>query len=164
VVVSNAGGEAVTDARGEYRLELHVPPGAASVQLTAAATSAGRNLVATAQVAVPGTPPVLSLVASGGCGSWIPTFGGLPGVGDDTSSPPSGRSRSSTMAAGPPSRRRRLHGGRRGAERHREVGRDELVAAPPRVEQWVCALTCSGAADRRCTRAAPSVPRQVRRS
>jgi hypothetical protein len=90
VVVSSAGGRALTGARGEYRLELELPPGAESVQVTAVATRAGANLVASARVAI-GTanqPALLALASGGSCQpSWLPTFGGQPGVGDQTSSP-----------------------------------------------------------------------------
>src|SRR5262245_12258619 len=51
VVVSSAGGKAVTDFAGSYRLEVEVPPDATSVQLTAV-SSAGRSLVASASVAL----------------------------------------------------------------------------------------------------------------
>src|SRR6185503_18691424 len=85
VVVSSAGGQAVTDAAGNYLLEVEVPLEATSVQVTAV-SSTGGNLVASASVALYGTgaplrvsPLALSLGSS--CSPrWLPTFGGPPGT------------------------------------------------------------------------------------
>ena len=84
VVVSSAGGKAVTDASGGYRLVVEVAH-ATSVQLTAVG-SAGGKLVASASFAprgagssAPVDPLVLGLGAS--CSpSWVPEFGGKPGT------------------------------------------------------------------------------------
>src|SRR6185503_14497026 len=82
VVASSAGGRALTDARGEYRLELEVPLDADGVQVTAVAGS----LRASTSVAVTGsgtTPSSTLLMEAGDCctPSWVPTFGEDPGVG-----------------------------------------------------------------------------------
>ncbi len=83
VVVSSAGGKALTDAGGRYRFEVEVPLEATSVQVTAS-SGAGRNL--SASVALSGAtgwirvdPLTLSLGSSCSTG-WLPTFGGQPGV------------------------------------------------------------------------------------
>ncbi|HEX6885160.1 MAG TPA: HYR domain-containing protein [Planctomycetota bacterium] len=85
VVVTSAGGKAVVDARGHYRLEARVPREAERVQVTAVGSS-GRNLVASASVGVSasassvGVDP-LSLSQGSTCSpSWLPTFGGAPGT------------------------------------------------------------------------------------
>ena len=91
VVVSSAGGRAVADARGSYRLEAHVPPEARSVQVTAVGRG-GRNVIASTSVALSPASPrsasgtmwvgVLSLTPGLTClPSWLPTFGDAPGVG-----------------------------------------------------------------------------------
>src|SRR5262249_42452566 len=89
VVTSSAGGQATCDYAGHYRLATSVPVEAQSLQITA--TGSGRsNLKATRTIAQPagsGTvwvdPLNLSLGAS--CSpSWLPTFGGLPGVGSQS--------------------------------------------------------------------------------
>src|SRR5688572_235497 len=84
VVVSSAGGRAITDASGHYRLEVEVPHGAVSVQITAAGR-VGDNLAASASVAVgsPTSTTYLDLIAQPAptsCSpSWLPTFGGERG-------------------------------------------------------------------------------------
>src|SRR6185503_1142814 len=90
VVVSSAGGRALTDARGDYRLEVEVPLDATSVQVTAVAGGGGGSLVASASVAITGsstTPSGTLLLERSGCcqPSWVPTFGEQPGVGGDAS-------------------------------------------------------------------------------
>src|SRR6185503_4148795 len=85
VVVSSAGGRAVTDGAGSYRLEVEVPLDAERVQLTAVGRG-GRNLLASATVGVSAAPGfarvgTLSLAQGGSCSpSWLPTFGGAPGT------------------------------------------------------------------------------------
>jgi len=91
VVVSSAGGQAVTDVAGSYRLEVDVPLDATSVQVTVVGR-AGGNLVASASAALAATPggipraiPVgpLQLARGTSCSpSWLPTFGFLPGMSD----------------------------------------------------------------------------------
>ena len=88
VVVSSAGGRAVTDAAGNYQLRVDVPQEATSVQITVLGCSGG-NLSASTSVAVRtgiGAAPVspLQLVGGGLCTPrWIPTFGGSPGTNSD---------------------------------------------------------------------------------
>jgi HYR domain-containing protein len=85
VVVSSAGGKAVTDVDGSYRLVLAVPLEATSVQITAVGR-AGSSLVASASVGVGGIVPVqrvdpLRLALGTSCSpSWLPTFGAFPGT------------------------------------------------------------------------------------
>ena len=85
VVVSSAGGRAVTDVAGNYRLVVEVPFDAASVQVTAVGRT-GTNLVASARVALSGATSTsrvdpLALSLGSGCpSSWIPTFGEQPGT------------------------------------------------------------------------------------
>src|SRR5262245_41941522 len=85
MVTSSAGGRTLTDARGEFQLEVAVPLDASSVQVTAVA--GGGSLVASAPVALTGsstTPSgTLLLLQDGGCQpSWVPTFGRPPGFND----------------------------------------------------------------------------------
>src|SRR6185503_12018390 len=88
VVVSSAGGKAVVDASGHYRFEARVPREAQHVQVTAVGSS-GRNLVASASVALSATSGrvsvgPLALVQGSTCSpSWLPTFGGMPGTSDE---------------------------------------------------------------------------------
>mgnify|MGYP001363851805 CR=1 FL=1 len=85
VVVSSAGGKAVADRSGRFRLEARVPLDAESVQVTAVGR-AGRNLVASTSVAL--NAPLaqaqvgpLLLSQGGTCSpSWLPTFGGPLGT------------------------------------------------------------------------------------
>jgi hypothetical protein len=86
VVVSSAGGKAVTDWHGAYRLDVQVPVDAESVEITAVGR-AGQNLLANARVALPRVSGPLHLgplvLAQGAtCSpSWVPTFGGQSGTG-----------------------------------------------------------------------------------
>jgi len=80
-VGSSAGGRALTDARGHYRLALDVPVEAEEVEI--AAVGAGSQGSARARVAVTSGPHLapLALVQGTSCTpSWLPTFGGQPGV------------------------------------------------------------------------------------
>src|SRR5262245_16654892 len=85
VVVSSAGGKAITDGDGSYRLEVDVPREATSVQLTAVGR-AGGNQVASSSVALNRTGSTtrvdpLTLSPGSSCSpSWLPTFGGEPGT------------------------------------------------------------------------------------
>ena len=86
VVVSSAGGAAVTDAEGSYRLELQVPLAVESVQVTAVGAS-GRTRLASRSVSVLGgaggtVGPLLLADASTCSPAWLPTFGGPLGVDD----------------------------------------------------------------------------------
>src|SRR5262245_36393918 len=85
VVVTSAGGQALTDARGDYRLEVEVPLDAESVQVTASGRTASGSLVASARVAITASRTTragtLALQPGGCCQpSWVPTFGERPGV------------------------------------------------------------------------------------
>ncbi|HEX6884482.1 MAG TPA: HYR domain-containing protein [Planctomycetota bacterium] len=85
VVVSSAGGQAVTDVRGRYRLAVALAPEVAGLQVTAVGAGSG-GLVASARVARAGAAvdlrvPPLHLARGSGCvPSWLPTFGGMLGV------------------------------------------------------------------------------------
>jgi hypothetical protein len=85
VVLSSAGGRALTDDAGRYELALDVPLEAEYVQLTAVGAS-GADRVASRDVAVAaayGRVPVapLRLAAAGPCEpAWRPTFGERPGT------------------------------------------------------------------------------------
>src|SRR5262245_28437261 len=86
LVVTSAGGKAVVDSSGHYRLDARVPLEAEHVQVTAVG-SGGRNLVASASVGVFATGSVgvdpLSLVQGSTCTpAWLPTFGEQPGTDD----------------------------------------------------------------------------------
>lgn len=87
IVVSSAGGKAVTDADGSFRLEVRVAPEAREVQITAVG-GAGGKLLASQQVSIatamgPVSVPGLQLAQSNGCtSSWLPTFGPKPGAND----------------------------------------------------------------------------------
>ena len=88
VVVSSAGGKAVTDAAGKYALQVDVSPDAKSVQVTAMGRTGGEP-AASANVAV-GTSPQstrLDLIAQpspSSCSpSWLPTFGAERGADRD---------------------------------------------------------------------------------
>ena len=86
VVVSSAGGRAVTDGDGRYHLEVGVPIDAWCVQFTAVG-AAGTSRFASTSVALPATARQihvgpLQLALGVTCApSWLPTFGGEPGVG-----------------------------------------------------------------------------------
>ena len=85
VVVSSAGGEAVTDASGRYVLELDAPLDAVSLRITAAGR-AGTNLLASTSVELATVTRFtqlgpLQLAQGVSCLSqWLPTFGGQPGT------------------------------------------------------------------------------------
>ncbi len=87
VVVTSAGGKAVSDRNGSYRLEVRVPIDARSVQVTAVGRG-GANLVASTSVELSASSALarvgpLSLGESTTCQpSWLPTFGEHPGVDD----------------------------------------------------------------------------------
>jgi len=85
LVVSSAGGQAITDARGEYCLEAEVPLDAEGVQLTATAARSGMTQVASGWVAVTGSSATragtLFLDGVVCCqAGWEPTFGPHPGM------------------------------------------------------------------------------------
>jgi len=86
VVVSSAGGQALTDATGGYWLVVDVPRDAMNVQVTAVGR-AGANLAASTSVAVSGRAGTLlvdplQLALGTTCSpTWLPTFGGEPGAG-----------------------------------------------------------------------------------
>ena len=81
VVVSSAGGTAVTDWRGRYRFEAEVPREAESVQVTAAGAAA-TNLAASTSVPISAASrfarvEMLQLAQGLACHPrWLPTFGG----------------------------------------------------------------------------------------
>jgi hypothetical protein len=119
VVVTSAGGKAVVDASGHYRLETRVPREAEHVQVTAVG-SGGQKLVASARVGVSSTTgsvrvDPLSLVQGSTCSpSWLPTFGEYPGtdglitalaVYDDGSGPALYAGGGFTIAGGAPANR-----------------------------------------------------------
>jgi hypothetical protein len=84
VVVSSAGGRAVTDVAVNYRLEVEVPLDATSVQVTAVGGARG-NLVARASVALSATTwarvdPLALSISSTCLMTWLPTFGERPGT------------------------------------------------------------------------------------
>jgi hypothetical protein len=86
VVVSSAGGKAVTDRNGAYQLEVEVPLEAESVQVTAAGAG-DQNLTASTRVGITarelGVDP-LRLTPGNTCEpSWLPTFGGMPGSNNE---------------------------------------------------------------------------------
>jgi hypothetical protein len=85
VVVSSAGGQAVTDAAGGYRLEVDVPAEATCVQITAF-DRAKNDLVASTTVGLStgkGTlrvPPLPLTLGSACSPAWLPTFGAFSGT------------------------------------------------------------------------------------
>src|SRR5262245_19330559 len=87
MVLCSAGGKAVTDAAGDYRLEVEVPLDATSVQVTAVGR-AEENQVASTSVplshaarARPMNLGPLQLVRTSSCSPrWLPAFGGEPGT------------------------------------------------------------------------------------
>jgi hypothetical protein len=88
VVVSSAGGQAVTGADGRFELAVDVPHAAACVDVTASVDVPGdrSDLVASARIlpaSLARTTSVGRLVlASASCRTrWLPTFGGEPGLG-----------------------------------------------------------------------------------
>src|SRR5262245_60159481 len=90
VVVTSAGGRAVTDVRGHYRLDVEVPRGAESVEVSAVgageadlAASTSVQLLATTRFA---RVELLRLVQRvTGHPRWLPTFGCAPGTDGDVS-------------------------------------------------------------------------------
>ena len=90
VVVSSAGGRAVTDAAGSYRLELELPLDARTVQVTATQRSGQWRATASAQIRLhftggPNLAGVLTLSPTGTCQpSWVPTFGMFGGLDGPT--------------------------------------------------------------------------------
>ena len=86
LVVSSAGGKAVTDVRGWYRLETPVPAEAESVQITAVGGAAQGVASARVVAGSSGRASVdpLFLARGGSCApEWLPTFGAQPGTTDD---------------------------------------------------------------------------------
>ncbi len=89
VVVSSAGGQAVTDASGSYRLVVELPLDATEVQVTAVGRG-GRNQAASTRVVLPPVrngsasathvAPLRLLRGSTCLPSWLPTFGERPGI------------------------------------------------------------------------------------
>ena len=88
VVVSSAGGRTLADRSGSYRLEVGVSADARSVQVTAI-SGTGVSLVASRSVDLTAGSALVRVasleLASGGIcqPSWLPTFGGQPGVNDE---------------------------------------------------------------------------------
>jgi hypothetical protein len=86
VVVTSAGGRALTDAYGSFRLEFALPLDATSVQVTAVRSAGNTSAVGTATVAIrsPGDVNwggVLTLTQGGSCpASWLPEFGEAQGL------------------------------------------------------------------------------------
>jgi hypothetical protein len=89
VVVSSAGGQAISGADGSFRLSVMLAPSASSLRVTAASGSGQDALLASAEVVTPaagGTLEIGTLHASltSGCQpAWLPTFGGQPGTNGD---------------------------------------------------------------------------------
>jgi hypothetical protein len=88
VVASSAGGRALSDGGGSFRLEVEIPPGVDVLQLRALSVEAGLSASATLTLP-PSTSRAFRVVAvdplrlSGPLTcepSWLPTFGGEPGV------------------------------------------------------------------------------------
>jgi hypothetical protein len=87
IVVSSAGGQAVADRNGRYRLEVSVAAGVHRTEVTAVGAASG-SLQASASVelsAAAGTVrvPPLTLTAGTCQPGWLPTFGAQPGVDDE---------------------------------------------------------------------------------
>ena len=83
MVVSNAGGKAVTGRNGNYRLETEVAAGAQSIWITAVGAAgqiASRTVELLAGQQLAWVPP-LELATGTSCQpSWLPTFGSVPGT------------------------------------------------------------------------------------
>jgi len=82
VVLSSAGGQAVTDHAGNFRLELSLPLDAESLQLTAVGQG-GNGLVASSRVPLTAASAWVHvgplLLSSTSCSpGWLPTFGSEP--------------------------------------------------------------------------------------
>jgi len=85
VVVGSAGGRAVTDGDGRYRLRVPVPPEATRLQVFALDARGEREASAVIPLPVSFDPTALSplLLSSPACAArWIETFGFLPGAED----------------------------------------------------------------------------------
>ena len=85
VVVTSAGGQAVVDENGSYRIEVQVPLGAESLQVTAIGSEEGSLAASTNVGIIPvsgrATVRILTLARRARCDpEWLPTFGGLPGT------------------------------------------------------------------------------------
>ena len=90
IVVSSAGGQAVTDGNGSYSLDVHVPVGAERVQITAVGAAAANLSASTSVLLSSGRVQVgpLLLAEGGTCSpGWLPTFGQQPGVGGNSGAP-----------------------------------------------------------------------------
>ena len=85
VVVSSAGGQAVTDEDGRFLLSARVPITAQHIQVTAVGGTSGK-LLASVQVSIATNStnvqvPSMHLAQSNSCNpSWLPAFGGTPGT------------------------------------------------------------------------------------
>jgi hypothetical protein len=87
VVVTSAGGRAVTGLDGRYRLEIRVPLEVESVQVTAVSDDGGTASAAVDPFAAQRITVVGPLVLALGMGCqprWLPTFGKDPGVNGPT--------------------------------------------------------------------------------
>jgi len=86
LVVSGAGGQAVADAEGDFLLDVDVPDDTTELQVTAARAGQGSTLLASARIPIHPAGArtrtgILELGTGTGCNpSWLPTFGGAPGV------------------------------------------------------------------------------------
>lgn len=86
VVLTSAGGEAVCDVHGAYRLSVDVPVGARELHLAAALGAGDGRMLASTRVDLDLLPRALDvdpLTLAGGdsCSpDWLTTFGGLPGL------------------------------------------------------------------------------------
>jgi hypothetical protein len=89
VVVTSAGGQAVTGEDGSFELEFTLPPGTSTVQLSAVANGSPSSFVGSRRVGglVPGRTEegaTISLSQATGCQpEWLPTFGALPGLSNN---------------------------------------------------------------------------------
>jgi trimeric autotransporter adhesin len=86
VVVSDAGGQAVTDSHGAFELVLEWPRAATALHLTAAASQAGRTCTSTLTLTPPAhgataiLDPIVVQEATACQPAWLPSFGEQPGV------------------------------------------------------------------------------------
>jgi len=88
VIVSAAGGKAVSNASGAFELTVRIPDDARAVGVTAVASIRGVNLVGGRQVSIADVDRhgrtnlgAVILHANGDCEpDWVPTFGGEPGT------------------------------------------------------------------------------------
>ena len=88
MVVSSAGGQAVTAFDGRYRLEVQVPLDAESVQISAVAGGSGSPMASAsvglrAASGITRVEPLVLTQATTCQPRWLPTFGGQPGVDND---------------------------------------------------------------------------------